>query len=80
MLTSQKLRTFRGKLPEHLPRKDIILFPNEAITEDMRRLSDQITKVLDYALGRLVVIHYIRPCYIQDVDILICRKDNGRGS
>ena len=61
---SKKLRTFEGKLPEHLPRKEVMLTPDEPITEDMRRLPDQITEVLDYEPGRLVVIRYIRPCYI----------------
>lgn len=71
---SKKLRTFEGKLPEHLPRKEVMLTPDEPITEDMRRLPDQITEVLDYEPGRLVVIRYIRPCYIQDLDVLTCRK------
>ena len=61
-------------MPEHLPRKEVMLTPDEPITEDMRRLPDQITEVLDYEPGRLVVIRYIRPCYIQDVDALTCRK------
>lgn len=61
-------------MPEHLPRKEVILTPDEPITEDMRRLPDQITEVLDYEPGRLVVIRYIRRCYIQDLDALTCRK------
>ena len=71
---SKKLRTTEGKLPEHLPRKEVMITPDEPITEDMRRLSDQITEVLDYEPSRLVVIRYIRPCYIQEVDALTCRK------
>ncbi|HAS41453.1 MAG TPA: IS66 family transposase [Microscillaceae bacterium] len=71
---SKKLRTPEGKLPEHLPRKEVMLTPDEPITEDMRRLPDEITEVLDYEPSRLVVIRYIRPCYIQDLDTLTCRK------
>ena len=51
-----------------------MITPDEPITEDMRRLPDQVTEMLDYEPGRLVVIRYIRPCYIQDLDELTCRK------
>lgn len=34
----------------------------------MRRLPDRITEVLDYVPGHLVVIRYIRHCYIKDVE------------
>jgi transposase len=57
-----------GLFPEHLPRKEVVITPDEPITEDMRRLPDRITEVLDYVPGRLVVIRYIRHCYIKDVE------------
>lgn len=40
----------------------------------MRRLPDEITEILDYEPGRLVVIKYIRRCYIKDVDELSSQK------
>lgn len=57
-----------------MPRKEVILPPDAPVTSDMRRLPDQITEVLDYEPGRLVVIRYIRPCYIKDIDELACQK------
>ncbi|EAY25011.1 TnpC protein [Microscilla marina ATCC 23134] len=45
----------------------MVITPDEPITEDMRRLPDRITEVLDYVPGHLVVIRYIRHCYIKDV-------------
>lgn len=53
----------RNELPAHLPRVDIVLEP-EGLTEDMKRIGDEVTETLDYTPASLVVIRTIRPKYV----------------
>ena len=57
---SQPLRT---EIPAHLPREAKIIEP-EGIDDGARRVGQEITEVLDYTPGKLLVNRYIRPKYI----------------
>ena len=52
----------RQELPAHLPRKEIIIEPEES-TEDLKKIGEEITEELDYEPGTLFVNRYIRPKY-----------------
>ena len=52
----------RQALPAHLPRKDIIIEPDED-TSGMKRIGEEVTEELEYKPGTLFVNHYIRPKY-----------------
>ena len=52
----------RQELPEHLPRKEIIIEPEES-TEGLSKIGEEITEELDYEPGTLFVNRYIRPKY-----------------
>ena len=52
----------RGALPTHLPRKDVVIEPDEDIT-GMKKIGEEITEELDYDPGTLFVTRYIRPKY-----------------
>ncbi len=52
----------RQELPAHLPRKDIIIEPEESI-ENLSKIGEEITEELDYEPGTLFVNRYIRPKY-----------------
>ena len=55
----------REDLPDHLPRNDIYLEPEENTT-GMKKIGEEITEELDYKKATLVVNRYIRPKYIKD--------------
>ena len=61
----EKLQPKRQKLPEHLPRTDIILEAPSACTEcggeEFRKISDDISEVLEYVPSSFKVMRYIRP-------------------
>ena len=52
----------RKPLPAHLPREVTILEPSES-TEGMTVIGQDITEVLDYTPGKLIVRQFIRPKY-----------------
>ena len=52
----------RQELPAHLPRKEIIIEPEES-TEGLTKIGEEITEELDYKPGTLFVNRYIRPKY-----------------
>jgi transposase len=52
----------RMKLPEHLRREEIIIEPTEDIT-GCKKMSEEITEVLEYEPGELYVKKYVRPKY-----------------
>lgn len=57
-------RRRRRKLPEHLPRTDIVHEPAEACPDcggALRRVGEDVTEVLDYIPGRFTVIRHVRP-------------------
>jgi len=53
----------RQSLPSHLPRKDIILEPEEDVS-GLKKIGEEITEELEYKPGQLYVKRYIRPKYI----------------
>ena len=61
----EKLQPKRQKLPEHLPRTDIILEAPSACPEcggeEFRKISDDISEVLEYVPSSFKVMRYIRP-------------------
>ncbi|MBA7540612.1 IS66 family transposase ISPto8 [subsurface metagenome] len=52
----------RQELPAHLPRREIIIEPEES-TEGLSKIGEEITEELDYEPGTLFVNRYIRPKY-----------------
>ncbi|MEA1948441.1 MAG: IS66 family transposase [Thermodesulfobacteriota bacterium] len=52
----------RQELPAHLPRREIIIEPEEP-TEGLNKIGEEITEELDYEPGNLFVNRYIRPKY-----------------
>jgi transposase len=52
----------RQELPAHLPRKEIIIEPEES-TAGLSKIGEEITEELDYEPGTLFVNRYIRPKY-----------------
>jgi transposase len=58
-----KCHPVRMKLPDHLPRKEVILEPQVDVS-GLRRLGEEITEELDYEPGKLFVRRIIRPKYL----------------
>lgn len=52
----------RTLLPEHLPRIEVVIEPEEDTT-GMKRIGEEISEVLEYKPGSLFVIRTIRPKY-----------------
>ena len=52
----------RQELPAHLPRREIIIEPEES-TAGLSKIGEEITEELDYEPGTLFVNRYIRPKY-----------------
>jgi transposase len=52
----------RNPLPEHLPRKQIVIEP-DCDTSAMKRIGEEVTEELDYKPGTLYVNRYVRPKY-----------------
>lgn len=52
----------RQPLPSHLPRKDIIIEPQEDVS-GMKRIGEEISEELEYEPGKFYVNRYIRPKY-----------------
>ena len=66
----QKSQPKRKKLPDHLPRQEVVHEPEHdgactcpACGGAMARLSEDVTEVLDYIPGRFRVIRHVRPKY-----------------
>src|SRR4030042_1519139 len=57
----------RQALPSHLPRKDIVIEPEED-TKDYKKIGEEITEELEYKPGSLYVNRYIRPKYARPGD------------
>lgn len=58
-----KCHPVRLKLPDHLPRKEVILEPAVDVS-GLRRLGEEVTEELDYEPGNLFVRRIIRPKYV----------------
>ena len=52
----------RTPLPEHLPRRQVLVEPDEDTT-GMTKIGEDITTKVDYTPGTLEVIEYVRPRY-----------------
>jgi len=52
----------RQPLPPHLPRKDIVIEPQEDVS-GMKMIGEEITEELEYEPGKFYVNRYIRPKY-----------------
>ncbi|MBD0376258.1 MAG: IS66 family transposase [Flavisolibacter sp.] len=61
--TGSKSPPVRLKLSKHLPRRDVIIEPQEDVS-GLTRIGEEITEELDYESGKLFVRRIIRPKYI----------------
>lgn len=68
VITQRKEHPGRMKLPDHLRREVIVLEPGKDVT-GLRRLGYEITEVLEYKPGELFVKQFLRPIYIQPMDL-----------
>ena len=62
--TRKKKHPGRKALPEELPRKEIILEP-ENKTDDMVRIGEEVTEKLAQVPAQLFVLRYVRPKYVR---------------
>ena len=53
----------RLKLPDHLPRKEVVIEPQTDVS-GLRRIGEEITEELDYEPGKLFVRRIVRPKYV----------------
>ena len=56
---------FRNPIPEHLPRKEIVIEPAGIDTKGLKKIGEEITEELEYEEAKLYVKRYIRPKYAQ---------------
>ena len=68
VVTQRKEHPGRMKLPDHLRREVIILEPGKDVT-GLRRIGYEVSEVLEYIPGELYVKRYLRPVYVQPVDL-----------
>jgi len=68
VITQRKDHPGRMKLPDHLRREVIVLEPGKDVT-GLRRLGYEITEVLEYKPGELFVKQFLRPVYVQPMDL-----------
>jgi transposase len=64
--TSETRRRGRRRLPEHLPRTDVVHAPScvcPACGGAMRKVGEDVTETLDYIPGRFEVIRHVRPAF-----------------
>jgi len=52
----------RNPIPAHLPRTDIIIEPDQDVS-DLKKIGDEVTEELEYEPGKMYVNRYIRPKY-----------------
>ena len=69
-------RTGRKKLPDNLAREEIVLNPEEQCpgcgSNNMRKISDDVSEVLEYVPSSFKVIRYIRPrCACNECDKIV---------
>ena len=57
----------RNPIPSHIPRKDIIIEPEEDIS-GLKKIGEEVTEELEYEPGKLHVNRYIRPKYARPRD------------
>ncbi len=59
---------FRNPIPEHIPRKEIIIEPEDVDTSSLKRIGEEITEELEYEEAKLYVNKFIRPKYALAAD------------
>jgi transposase len=60
----------RMKLPDHLPRVDVVLEPEQK-TDAAKWVREEVTEELDFHPGHFFVRRYLRPIYTQDGTLII---------
>lgn len=68
VITQRKEHPGRMKLAPHLRREVIVLEPGKDVT-GLRKLGTEITEVLEYKPGELFVKQFLRPIYVQPMDL-----------
>jgi len=68
VITQRKEHPGRMKLPDHLRREVVVLEPGKDVS-GLRRLGYEITEVLEYQPGELYVKQFLRPVYVQPMDL-----------
>lgn len=58
----EKKQPVRAALPDHLPRKDEVIEP-ENLSSDAKKIGEEVTEILEYAPGSMYVRRIIRPKY-----------------
>lgn len=65
--TTRRKLPVRQPIPAHIPRKEIVIEPDEDVT-GMKKIGEEITEELEFAPGTLYVNRYIRPKYARPKD------------
>ncbi len=60
-----KQQPIRALLPAHLPRQEEIIEP-EGLTQEAKKIGEEITEILEHIPGKLFVRRIIRPKYVQN--------------
>jgi transposase len=60
----------RLPLPDHLPRQEYIIEP-EGDMKGARKIGEEVTEILEYIPGTLIVKRYIRPKYVMPDETLV---------
>ena len=60
----EKLHPGRNELPASLPRQEVVIEPEEDVT-NMVRIGEDVTEELEYTPGKLFVRRYVRPRYVR---------------
>jgi transposase len=54
---------FRNPIPDHIPRREIVIEPQGIDTNGLKKIGEEITEELEYEEAKLYVNKYIRPKY-----------------
>ncbi|MGD1961873.1 MAG: IS66 family transposase [Fulvivirga sp.] len=61
----EKQQPVRALLPAHLPRQEEVIEP-ERLEEDMKKIGQEVTEILEHVPGKLYVRRIVRPKYVKD--------------
>jgi transposase len=61
--TVEKKQPLRTPLPAHLPRKTVVIEP-ENLPKGAKRIGESLTEILDYIPAQIHVLQYVRPKFI----------------
>lgn len=62
--TKEKQSPVRALLPAHLPREEEIIEP-EQLSEDMKKIGEEVTEILEHTPAKLFVRRIVRPKYVK---------------